>query len=355
MRHFHLMATAAGLLAATGCASARGTAPDVRPVGEPLRARAEARGVMIGAAADAGLRLGGAAGDSFRTILGREFDEVTPENSMKHARVHPARDVYTFGDADALVAFAQQRGMTVRGHTLVWHRQLAPWLTRGTWTREQARALLEEHIDSVAGHFRGRIAAWDVVNEAVADDATMRRTFWSEAVGPDYIEIAFHRAAAADPGAKLFYNDYNVEGINPKSDSVYALLQRLLARGVPVHGVGLQAHFEVGTVPPTLAANIARFAALGLEVHITELDVRVPQPSTAAQREQQARDYAMIAGACLAAPQCKAIVLWGFTDALSWIPREFPGWGDAHPFDAQYRPKAAWAALRDAFEARTVP
>ncbi len=314
----------------------------------PLRTLAAARGLRIGCAVDRGFRYGGSDGATFRAKLVREFSLLTPENDMKHARIHPARDTYRFEPADSLVALAEANGMQVRGHTLVWHRQLAGWLTSGTWTPDTARALLHDHIASVVGHYRGRLAAWDVVNEALAGDGSPRPGFWYDHIGRDYVELAFRWAHQADPNVALFYNDYDIEGINGKSDSAYALIQRLLARGVPIHGIGLQAHVRLGGVPTTLRANIARFAQLGLEVHITELDVRMPLPPTAAQLQTQADDYRDVLGACLSsAPACDALVMWGWSDRESWIPGAFPGWGDALIFDAAYRPKLAFLALYD--------
>jgi GH35 family endo-1,4-beta-xylanase len=312
----------------------------------PLRTLAAARGLGIGAAVDRGFRYAGSDGATFRAKLVREFSMLTPENDMKHSRIHPSRDAYRFEPADSLVALAEANGMAVRGHTLVWHQQLASWLTAGAWSQDTAKALLADHIATVMGHYRGRVAAWDVVNEALADDGSLRPGFWHDRIGPDYIELAFRWAHEADSAVALFYNDYNIEEINAKSDSAYALIQRLLARGVPIHGIGLQAHFQLGGVPTTLAANIARFVALGLKVHITELDVRMPLPATAGQLETQAADYRAVLQACLLnAPACDAVVMWGFTDRESWVPGWFPGWGAALIFDAAYQPKPAFRAL----------
>ena len=313
----------------------------------PLRTLAETNGLMIGSVGDRGFRLTGQEGARFRTVLSREFGVLTAENDMKFARVRPARGQYDFGWADSLVAFAAANGMKMRGHTLVWHRQLAPWLTRGQWTREEARRQLEEHVTTVVRHFRGRLLAWDVVNEAIDDDGSQRSTFWSEHVGPDYIEFAFRVAHAADPDVPLFYNDYGIESINPKSDSVYALLKRLLDRGVPVHGIGFQGHFEVGQVPAKeeLAKNFARFAALGLKIQITELDIRVPLPATEEHARVQAENYHDVIAVCLEIAACDTVVTWGFTDAFSWIPGQFPGFGAAHLFDENYEPKPAYSRI----------
>jgi endo-1,4-beta-xylanase len=340
------------LLPACGSGSGGGDSGTEPPPAEsdPLRELAGARGILIGSAADRGFTLSGTAGEEFRQVLAREFNALTPENDMKHAGIHPAEDDYAFDGADALVDFAEANGMEVRGHTLVWHRQLASWLTDGTWTPTEAEALMRDHIAAVAGHYRGRLTAWDVVNEAVGDDGSLRPGFWADHIGPEYIEIAFHEARQADPDAALFYNDYGILWLNAKSDAVYAMLADLVDRGVPVDGIGFQGHIVVGGAPSRtdLAANFQRFADLGLKIHVTELDVRIQMPASTAELHQQAQDYALVVNVCLEEPACEAIVTWGFTDADSWIPDAFPGYGAATLLDANYQPKPAYHAVSEA-------
>jgi endo-1,4-beta-xylanase len=235
--------------------------------------------------------------------------------------------------------------MRVRGHTLVWHRQIAGWLTSGSWTAAETRTLLQDHVTNVVTHFRGKLLAWDVVNEALNDDGSMRPGFWYDRLGREYIELAFRHARAADPDVLLFYNDYNIEGIGPKSDSAYVMIRDLQTRGVPINGIGLQGHFQVGGVPSSLAANITRFAALGLKVHITELDIRMPTPATAAQLQQQADNYRSVVETCLSFPACDLVTVWGVSDHESWVPSTFAGWGAALLLDAQYAKKPAFTAL----------
>jgi endo-1,4-beta-xylanase len=315
----------------------------------PLRELAEARGLGIGSAADRSFHLAGDEGVAFRAVLAGEFDVLTPENDMKHDRLQPSRGVFDFVRADSLVAFAEANDMRVRGHTLVWHRQLASWLTAGVWTADEVRALLEEHVTTVVRHYRGRIAAWDVVNEAFADDGSLRSGFWNDHLGREYIELAFAWAHAADPEAALYYNDYGLEWSSAKTDSAIALLGDLVTRGVPVHGIGFQAHFQAGQLPSQddLVAVFNRFAALGLAIHVTELDIRIPLPATAEDLQTQAENFARVAGACLRVPACAMVVLWGFTDGDSWIPAAFPGFGQALIFTAAYQPKPAYWALHD--------
>jgi endo-1,4-beta-xylanase len=291
-----------------------------------------------------------AAGAQYMTILAREFNVLTAENDMKFGPLRPSRDVFRFARPDSMVAFAKANNMKLRGHTLVWHNQLASWLTNGNWTRDQAIALLEEHITTVVGHYRGQFAAWDVVNESFNDgDGSLRSSFWSDRIGREYIERSFRAARAADATTPLFYNDYNIEHVGPKSDSVYAMLSDFKARGVPVDGVGFQMHFIVGALPSlsSIQQNAARFAALGLKIHITELDIRMPVPSTAQSLQTQAQNYRDVFNFCMQTPACEMLVMWGFTDRDSWIPGTFPGQGDALLFDGAFQPKPAYTAVRN--------
>jgi endo-1,4-beta-xylanase len=337
-----------------GCGS-DGTGPTTRPPADTtplpaLRAVALTRGLRVGTAVDRLFR-NDAEGTQFKTIAAREFSALTAENDMKHDRLQPVRGQFRYQRADSLVAFAEANGMLMRGHTLVWHQQNAIWLTSGSWTPQEVRTLLEDHITNVLTHFRGRIVAWDVVNEAFNDDGTRRSTFWSNNVG-DYIDVAFRTARAADPQALLFYNDYNIEGSNAKSDSVYAMVRSMQQRGVPIDGVGFQGHFIVGQLPATMGDNIARFAALGLKIHITELDIRMPQPSTVAQQATQAENYRTVFDVCLRSTACQMIVTWGLTDKETWIPSVFNGWGEPLLFDTQYRPKIAYWSVHNFLSGR---
>ncbi|HYD51248.1 MAG TPA: endo-1,4-beta-xylanase [Gemmatimonadaceae bacterium] len=356
-----LVALGALVLAACGGSS---TAPPPRPDttrAEPdtrsLRTLAEAKGISIGAAAGSGLFLrpvGDAQGDTLRAHLRREFNMVWSGNFMKFSTIRPSRAVFDYRNADLMVSFAAANGMKVRGHTLVWHQQNPGWLTSGSWTREQALAAMYEHIDSVVTHFKGKLAAWDVVNEAINDDGTMRSTLWSQRIGDDYIALAFQRAAQVEPGVPLYYNDYNIEGPGAKADAAYDLVRSLKNAGVPIHGIGFQGHFIAGQVPTRaqLAANFARFAALGLAVQITELDIRVPMPSTAASLQQQAFDFATVFQACLDVPACNAVEIAGVFDGESWVPGTFPGWGDAHLLSLTFGRKPAYWSVHKALGGR---
>ena len=338
--------------ACLGCAALAGcgekSAVAVKPVTyTPLRTLAAVNGIAIGGATGSTFQRTDAVGDTLRAVLAREFDMVWSGNWLKFSVVHPAPTTYDFSWADSLVAFAQAHTMTVRGHTFVWQNQIPAWLTGGTWTSTQVDSILASHIATVMAHYKGKIRIWDVVNEAVDDNAQRRATFWSTALGPGYIARAFQLARAADPTALLYYNDYNIEGSNAKADTVYALLSALKAGGVPVDGIGMQGHFIVGQLPSSqsLQANFARFTALGLKIEITELDIRMPVPATAANLTQQAVDYQTIVSACLQTPACDAVELAGVYDGDSWVPSTFPGYGAALLFDETFYPKVAYTAV----------
>jgi endo-1,4-beta-xylanase len=253
--------------------------------------------------------------------------------------------------------------MVMRGHTLVWHRQNPAWVANGEHTSAQLATILQEHIKAVVGHYAGKVYAWDVVNEAFNDDGTMRSTVWFDApgiglAGTAYIEQALRWAHAADPPALLFYNDYSAEWVNPKSDAIYKMAQDFKSRGVPLDGVGLQMHLTANPQPLAgMEANIKRLIDLGLQVQITELDVRLPldaggKPADSALATQ-AQIYRDIVALCLKFPKCTAIQTWGFTDKYSWVPGSFRGTGSALEFDTAYQPKPAYDAIQTAL--RPVP
>ncbi len=344
-------AALAAFVFAAGCSATRSTEEPAPPAAAapPLREAAAARGMYVGAAVASAFPTLDATDPAYRPALGRHFNMLVTENALKFGPLRPAPGVFNFATPDAIVAFAEEHGMKVRGHTFVWHTQMPAWLVEGGYSAEQVRAYLQEHIRTVAGRYKGRIYAWDVVNEAVEEDGSARRTFWLEKLGRGYLEEAFRAAHEADPQALLFYNDYGTEGIGPKSDSVYALLADLKRRGVPVHGVGFQCHFEAGRAPKQadMEANFKRFAALGLKVHLTEVDVRVRVPQTSAGLKMQTDTYADLTRACLATPACEAIVMWGLTDRYSWVPGFFQGYDNGLLLDRAYAAKPAYRAMYD--------
>ncbi|MFI5553250.1 endo-1,4-beta-xylanase [Streptomyces sp. NPDC051738] len=334
--------TGLSLAALVTCLVALLTAPAAHAADTPLRDLAAAKGKVIGTAVT-GSKLTGTYGD----IAGREFNALTPGNAMKWGSVEPTRGSFNWAEADQIVDFAEAHGQQVRGHTLVWHSQNPSWLTNGSWTSAELSQLMNDHIALEVGRYKGRLATWDVVNEPFNEDGTYRQTLWYDGLGADYIAQALTAARAADPSAKLYINDYNVEGVNAKSTALYNLVRSLKERGIPIDGVGLQAHLILGQVPSTLQQNIQRFADLGVDVAITELDIRMQLPSDSAKLTQQAADYKAVMNACLAVSRCVGVTVWGFTDSDSWIPGTFPGQGAATPYDENYAPKPAYYAIAE--------
>ncbi|ROO52113.1 endo-1,4-beta-xylanase (glycosyl hydrolase family 10) [Micromonospora sp. Llam0] len=290
----------------------------------------------LGAAAAESGRYFGAATNSFMlnrqphaTVLNREFNSIVAENEMKWYHTEPNQNQFNFTAGDQLIAHARARGMTVRGHTLVWHAQQPQWAQNMSGTA--LRNAMINHINRVAGHWRGQIHSWDVVNEAFADGGSGgRRDSNLQRTGNDWIEVAFRTARAADPGAKLCYNDYNTDGINAKSTGIYNMVRDFKARGVPIDCVGLQSHLGT-SLDPTYQQNIQRFADLGVDVQITELDIQ--------QGGNQANMYGQVTRACLAVARCTGITVWGVLDPDSWRtganPLLFDGNGNKKPaYDA---------------------
>lgn len=325
----------------------------------PLRDLASKRRLMVGTAAEPWLF----PEPGYSETLSAQFNLIEPENGMKFDQIHPRPDSdpnpYNFEGPDQLVRFAQQHRMKVRGHTLVWHNQQPRWVTGGKLTEQQLNQTLHDHIETVMKRYSGKIYAWDVVNEAFNDDGSLRTTVWFNRPGiglanegTRYIEQSFEWARKADKRSKLFYNDYGAETINKKSDGIYEMLKDFKNRKVPVDGIGFQMHCDMNFAKPqvldSFKANMKRFAQLGLDIHITELDVRIRSNSPEALQEQ-ATAYRAILDACLSEPKCKVIQLWGFTDKHSWIPHQFRGEGWALLWDESYKPKPALEAVRNAF------
>jgi endo-1,4-beta-xylanase len=322
-------------------------APALQPASHartiPLRHLAERDHRYFGASLNVDL-LGTSA--PYTTVAKTQFDMDTPENAMKWDTVEPANGTFDFGPGDQVVAFAEQSHARVRGHNLVWHSQLPSWVT--ALPTNQVQAAMESHITAEAAHYRGRIYAWDVVNEPFNDDGTLRADVFETAMGPGYLADALRTAHAADPKAKLYLNDFNIEGVNAKSDAMYDLVKTLKAQGVPIGGVGLESHFVLGQLPATMRANMARFARLGVDVAVTELDVRMVLPATTTDLAQQAADYATVVNNCLAVSRCVGVTQWDVSDADSWISGFFTGQGAATMYDENYLPKPAYVATAQA-------
>jgi len=297
---------------------------------------------------------------AYPELAGREFDSLTPENEMKWYQVEPERGRFDFMGGDKLVAFAKQHGMRVRGHTLVWHNQLAPWVK--PLSGEELRSAMLKHVSATAEHFKGQIGQWDVVNEALGDQGEPRPNSPFTALGPGYIAEAFHAAHTADPAALLFYNDYDIEDFSsPKSQGAYRLVKELKDSGVPIHGIGFQMHVDPRHWPTAevMQATLERFAALGLYVELTEIDVPVGEiPGTLEQKLLAQKELTRgIVHACVAVKLCSGMTFWGLTDRHSWLstPEWAPlrGKGPHLPlaFDENYRPKPMRAGILEALAA----
>ena len=307
-------------------------------------------------------------------IITQHFNTISPENVLKWALVHPAPGRYAFGPSDEYVAYGERHGMFVVGHTLVWHSQLPRWVhhdsTGAAVSRDTLLARMRDHIMTVVGRYRGRIKGWDVVNEALNEDGTLRRSPWLEIIGEDYLVKAFQFAHEADPSAELYYNDYSLENPAKRAGAV-ALIKRLQAAGVPIKAIGLQAHQKMDW--PTLAAEdstIAAFSALGIHVNITELDVDVLPAAVRGQGADVATRAATTAAQnpyaaglpdsvqrALAAryeglfdvfmrhrAAIDRVTFWGVADGNSWL-NNWPVVGrTSYPliFDRQHRPKPAF-------------
>ncbi len=325
------------------------------PVSEPtLRSAAEKSHRLIGTAVRPALF----SETAYSETLSREFNLVEPEDAMKWSVVRRSQIAFDFTGADQIVEYARVHSMKVRGHCLVWDHDNPDWLNRGAYSPQQLSRILEEHIRTEVARYAGRVFAWDVVNEALDENGNLRDSIWYNRPGvrfhddgPAYIEQAFRWAHAADPAALLFYNEAEAEGMNRKSDAVYAMMNNFKQRGVPINGVGLQMHlsnFDFDT--SALAANISRLTELGLQVHLTELDISLPVDSAGralpADLQKQADLYGHIVKTCLQNPGCTAIQTWGFTDKYSWIgSHSHQTRGAALPFDRAYRPKPAYDAI----------
>ena len=310
---------------------------------------------LRGAARDSGIRIGTAVDMSalaedaqYRTAVESEFSTVTAENVMKWEALEPERGVYDYAAADRLIQFARANNQKVRGHVLVWHSQNPAWLNEGTFTPAELREILRKHVTETARHFKGKIWHWDVVNEIFNDDGTWRDTIWYRNLGPGFVADAFRWAHRADPGAKLYLNDYNNEGLSPKSDAYYNLVKQLKAEGVPVQGYGVQGHLALQyTWPDSTLANLRRFEKLGLDTAFTEVDVRMQLPVDGIKQQAQAQGFNLLLQACLLAKRCVSYTLWGFTDRYNWVPGVFDGEGSATPLTEDFVRKPAYNAIRD--------
>ncbi|OCH87108.1 endo-1,4-beta-xylanase A precursor [Obba rivulosa] len=274
-----------------------------------------------------------------------EFGQLTPANSMKWDATEPSQGTFTFSGGDQIANLAKSNGQLLRGHNCVWYNQLPSWVTSTSWTSSELLSVVQTHCSTIVSHYKD---AWDVINEPFNDDGTFRTDVFYTVTGTQYITTALQAARAADPNAKLYINDYNIESTGAKATAMLNLVKQLKSAGVPVDGVGLQCHFIVGEVPTSLQSVMQQFTALGVEVAITELDIRMTLPETQALLTQQQKDYQSVVAACMAVEGCVGITVWDYTDKYSWVPSTFSGQGDACPWDSNLQKKPAYTGIMTA-------
>jgi endo-1,4-beta-xylanase len=340
-----VVATVAGMAAslAVGSSAQAALAP-----GTPLKTLAAAAGGRYFGSDITGNLL---SQSTVTQLQAQQFNMVTPGNEMKWDTTEPSNGSFNFAPGQQIVSYAQANNERVRCHNLVWHSQLPSWVS--SLPSNQVQSAMETHITREAGNYKGSCYAWDVVNEPFNDDAngTPRADVFFNAMGIGYIADALKTAHAADPNAKLYLNYYNIEGVNAKSNSMFNLAQSLLSQGVPLNGIGFESHFILGQIPSDMQANMQRFANLGLDVAVTELDDRIQLPASSANLTQQASDFSKVVQDCLNVSRCVGVTQWAVGDADSWVPGAFSGQGAATMFDQSYNPKPAFTSVQNTLAA----
>jgi len=331
-----------------------------------LKAHAHKHGLLAGCAVGAAnLR-----DEAFKTVLAEQYSLVVAENAMKFGPIQPKPDSYNFADADALVAFAEEHGIKVRGHNFVWHEMLPSWFA-GTVTKDNAKKVLTEHILAVAGRYKGKIQSWDVVNEAInVPDGRpdgLRKSPWLELIGPEYLELAYRTARQADPKAKLTYNEYGIEKDDETEEkkrvATLALLRQLKATGAPLDALGIQSHISAGPnaqYGKGLRGLMDAAKSMGIEIYITEMDVNddaIDDNDPAVRDRIVTEVYANYLAIALENKAVRSVLTWGLTDGHTWLNgikshrEKRPGRQQRPlPFDADYKATPAFFAMRDAFD-----
>jgi endo-1,4-beta-xylanase len=312
--------------------------------------------ILVGAAISGS----GLNNQGYKNVAAAEHNYVTAENEMKWDALEPNPGQFSWGSADNIVNWAIQNDMQVKGHTLVWHNQLPGWMSSMSGATQVEQAI-RRHIENVMGHFKDRVHTWDVVNEAVITDSDtgvgnprMRPSVFFNALGVNFLDLAFEIAHEQDPDAKLYYNDYSIDALNDKADFVYEMIKGMVERGVPIDGVGFQMHIgppnnEAGGAD--VAANLKRFSELGLEVLISEMDVN--RCGGVVTEAEQLTYYHDIVEACFQLPKCVGITFWGINDGRSWL-NGFSGAlcngqsSQSLLFNDQYQKKATYQQVMNA-------
>jgi endo-1,4-beta-xylanase len=281
-----------------------------------LREIAKEKGLRIGTCVDYSVWKDD---EEYRDLIAKEFNLLTPESCLSWKYIHPEKEKFDFEKPDALIDFALENNMDVTGIPLVWHLESPEWLENGDFDSEELEEILKNHIETVVNRYSGRIDTWNVVNEAVNDDGELRKNLWLETIGEKYIEKSF-RWAAEHSDAELFYNDYGLPYDEEKRERVYQLLSKLLDKGVPIDGIGIQMHFiGIRATSDEVAETIQRFQELGLEVRMTEMDIAYQKDEAPANiGEEQAKYYGEVFQTCLE-NGITSLSIWGVRDNESWI------------------------------------
>ncbi|EEU34322.1 uncharacterized protein NECHADRAFT_25306, partial [Fusarium vanettenii 77-13-4] len=317
------------------------------PVSAQLNSLAQAAGLQyFGTTVDNGYL----SDEAYKAIADdtEEFGQLVPENGQKWDSTEPTKGTFSYEKADVVPDLAKKNGQILRCHALTWHSQLPSWVSGGSFSKEELTSIIEAHISNVVGHYKGDCYAWDVVNEAIGDDGNWRDSVFYQTLGTDYLAISFNAARKADPDAKLYYNDYNLEGNGAKTERALELVKIVQDAGAPIDGVGFQGHLIVGQTPSraNLATVLKRFTALNIEVAYTELDIRHASiPASESALKTQGDDFANVVGSCLDAEGCVGVTIWGVSDKYSWVPNTFSGAGEALIYNDQYEKKPAWTSI----------
>ena len=279
----------------------------------------------------------------------KEFGQTTPTNGQKWMFVEPQPGVFNFTEGDVVANIAKKTGKILRCHALVWHSQLAPWVETTKWTPDTLREAIKRHVYGVAEHYKGQCTHWDVVNEALDEDGTYRKSVFYNVLGEEYIKLAFQYAAEADPSAKLYYNDYGIERpASVKTAGAKRIVKLLKDAGLRIDGVGMQAHLHADN-HPTMEDHVATlkgYVELGVsEVAFTELDVRIKTPVNATKLAWQKESYQFVTEACVHVKECVGITIWDFYDPFSWIPHVFPDNGAALLWAEDWTRKPAYDGI----------
>ncbi|MED4224247.1 endo-1,4-beta-xylanase [Neobacillus cucumis] len=308
-----------------------------------LRYLAEKRKFYVGSAVDSNLLR---SSSKYTKILGSQLNMIATENEMKFDLIHPQKSKYNFEPADKIIEFAEKNNQVVRGHTLVWANRVPAWVQSGNYNKEQMKQILKQHIQTVVGHYKGKIYAWDVINEAITKDGKLNDSIWLRTIGPEYIQLAFQWAHEADPNALLFYNDNGMENNNKKFNALYRLLKKFKDSNVPIDGIGYQMHSWIARDIDysNLSNQFQMLRETGLQVQITEMDIGMASPkneSYPSKAQKQAEIYSKVLDTCLKNSNCSAFVMWGITD------RYTPKYKPEKPliFDSEFKPKKSYWSL----------